>query len=117
MIECKELAGKVIRVFTIFEDGHYGPDIQIEFTDGTRFSACLKTARSLSKPPIRRIKADSRIYSGITAVLPFLPNLQKPVLVMQGGSLLPRYGRSASSATHLCGPFPPATPTLIIQVR
>ena len=47
MIECKELAGKVIRLFTIFEDGHYGPDIQIEFTDGTRFSACLKTAISI----------------------------------------------------------------------
>jgi hypothetical protein len=44
MIECKELAGKVIRVFTIFEDGHDGPDIQIEFADGTRFSACLKSA-------------------------------------------------------------------------
>jgi hypothetical protein len=42
-----ELAGKVIRLFTIFEDGHYGPDIQIEFTDGTRFSACLKTAVSI----------------------------------------------------------------------
>ena len=47
MIECKELAGKVIRVFTIFEDGHYGPDIQIEFTDGTRFSACLKPTVSI----------------------------------------------------------------------
>ncbi len=47
MIECKELAGKVIRIFTIFEDGHYGPDIQIEFADGTRFSACLKTAVSI----------------------------------------------------------------------
>jgi hypothetical protein len=47
MIECKELAGKVVRLFTIFEDGHYGPDIQIEFTDGTRFSACLKAAVSI----------------------------------------------------------------------
>ena len=47
MIECKELAGKVIRAFTIFEDGHDGPDIQIEFEDGTRFSACLKPAISI----------------------------------------------------------------------
>ena len=47
MIECKELAGKVIRLFIIFEGGHYGPDIQIEFTDGTRFCACLKTAISI----------------------------------------------------------------------
>lgn len=35
MVECKELPGKVIRVFTIFEDGHYGPASQIEFADGT----------------------------------------------------------------------------------
>lgn len=47
MIECKELAGKVIRSFVIFEDGHYGPDIQIEFADGTRFSACLKNVASI----------------------------------------------------------------------
>ena len=47
MIECKELANKTIRLCTIFEDGHYGPDIQIEFTDGTRFSTCLKTAVSI----------------------------------------------------------------------
>ena len=47
MIECKELAGKVIRAFTIFEDGHDGRDIQIEFADGTRFSACLKPAISV----------------------------------------------------------------------
>jgi hypothetical protein len=47
MIECKELAGKVVRLFTIFEDGSYGPDIQIEFTDGTSFSACLKADISI----------------------------------------------------------------------
>ena len=47
MIECKELTGKTIRRFNIFEDGHRGPDIQIDFTDGTRFSACLKTAVSV----------------------------------------------------------------------
>jgi hypothetical protein len=35
MAECKELAGKVIRAFTIFEDCHYGPDSQIGFADGT----------------------------------------------------------------------------------
>jgi hypothetical protein len=44
MIECKELADKTIRLFTIFGGGHYGPDIQIESINGTRFSACLKTA-------------------------------------------------------------------------
>jgi hypothetical protein len=89
MIECKELAGKVIRLFTIFEDGHYGPDIQIEFTDGTRFSACLKTAISIE--PIRKTRADSRKYFGITAVVPFLSKFSGDFSLSsgQGGHLLP----------------------------
>lgn len=47
MIECKELAGKIVSSFSIFEDGHDGPDIQMEFEDGTRFSACLKNTASI----------------------------------------------------------------------
>jgi hypothetical protein len=47
MIECREIAGKVIRLCTIFEDGSYGPDIQIEFTDGSSFTLCLKTDVSI----------------------------------------------------------------------
>jgi hypothetical protein len=43
MIECKELAGKVIRICRIDKDGSNGPEIHIEFTDQTTFSVCLKT--------------------------------------------------------------------------
>jgi len=41
MVECKELAGKVVRSLTLFEDGSDGPEVSIDFTDGTNFTACL----------------------------------------------------------------------------
>lgn len=47
MIECKELAGKVIRICRIDKDGRDGPEINIEFTDRTVFSVCLKTDISI----------------------------------------------------------------------
>ena len=43
MTECKELAGKVIQALTLYEEGEYGPEINIEFTDGSVFNACLRT--------------------------------------------------------------------------
>lgn len=43
MIQCKELSGKVVRHLTIYEDGAYGPEVHIEFADGTTFSAALRT--------------------------------------------------------------------------
>lgn len=53
MIECKELAGKVIRLCTIFEDGSDGPDLQIDFTDGTSFTLSLKTSVSVEAKCLR----------------------------------------------------------------
>jgi len=47
MIECKELAGKVISFCRIDKDGSNGPEIHIEFTDQTIFSVCLKTDISI----------------------------------------------------------------------
>jgi hypothetical protein len=47
MVECKELNGKVVRALTLFEDGSYGPEISIDFTDGTNFSVCLGTRFTL----------------------------------------------------------------------
>lgn len=47
MVECKEFVGKVISSFTIYEDGSDGPEICIEFTDGTIFSSCLKSITAL----------------------------------------------------------------------
>ena len=39
---CKEFVGKVVSNFTIYEDSGDGPEICIEFSDGTVFSSCLK---------------------------------------------------------------------------
>jgi hypothetical protein len=47
MIECKELAGKIIRVCRIDKDATNGPEIHMQFTDGTTFSICLKTDISI----------------------------------------------------------------------
>lgn len=47
MVECKELTGKVVRALTLFEDGSYGPEISIDFTDGTNFSVCFGTRFTL----------------------------------------------------------------------
>ena len=41
MIDCHDLAGKVVRSVTLFEDGRYGPEITIDFEDGSSFHACL----------------------------------------------------------------------------
>lgn len=47
MMECKELAGKVVRSLTLYETTSEGPEVCIEFTDGTVFSSCLKTSTTL----------------------------------------------------------------------
>jgi len=53
MIECNELTNKVIRLLRIFEDGSYGPEVHIEFTDGTMFSACLRNHPSIEAKYLR----------------------------------------------------------------
>ena len=47
MIECKDLAGKVVRAVTLFEDGRDGPEISIDFEDGSTFNACFGVRTSL----------------------------------------------------------------------
>jgi len=47
MIECKDLAGKVVRSLTIFDDGNDGPEISIDFEDGSNFNACLGVKTTL----------------------------------------------------------------------
>ncbi len=47
MIECPELAGKVVRTLTLYEDDSDGPEVCIEFTDGVVFSASLNVAATL----------------------------------------------------------------------
>ena len=47
MIECKDLAGKVIRSVTLFEDGSDGPEITIDFEDGSNFNVGLGVKMTL----------------------------------------------------------------------
>lgn len=53
MIECIEFIGKVVTKFTIYEDTIDGPEICIEFTDGTVFSSCLKISAFLEATATR----------------------------------------------------------------
>jgi hypothetical protein len=46
-IECKELAGKVVRSLTIYLDGCDGPEVSIDFEDGSNFNACLGVKTTL----------------------------------------------------------------------
>jgi hypothetical protein len=44
MMECKELAGKVVRQVTIFDDDDCGPEVNFVFADGTNFNICLRSS-------------------------------------------------------------------------
>ena len=44
MVTCKEPVGKTVASFTIYDEDADAPEICIEFTDGTVFSASTKTA-------------------------------------------------------------------------
>jgi hypothetical protein len=59
MIECKDLAGKVVRSLTLFEEGSYGPEVSIDFDDGSNFNACLGVKMPL-EAKWTRIRAPSR---------------------------------------------------------
>jgi hypothetical protein len=41
MIECKEIAGRIVRSVRLYEDGPYGPEVSMDFEDGTNFTATL----------------------------------------------------------------------------
>ena len=71
MIECNELVGKVIRACNLFEDGSGGPELQIDFTDGTSFVAGLKVEISLEAKYLRNDGGGSRILKEYTS--PVLP--------------------------------------------
>ena len=47
MIECRELAGKVVHRCTVDKDAKDGPEIHIEFTDETVFCVSLKSKVSI----------------------------------------------------------------------
>ncbi len=47
MIECKDLGGKVVRSVTLFEEGNDGPEVSIDFEDGSNFNVCLGVKMTL----------------------------------------------------------------------
>jgi hypothetical protein len=47
MFECTGLENKVVRKVKIFDEPGTSPEVVIEFTDGTVFSACLRSAISV----------------------------------------------------------------------
>jgi hypothetical protein len=61
MVRCEALAGKIIQTFSLYEDGPYGPEISIEFTDGTVFNSCLKTASTLEAKLLRNTQGGSEV--------------------------------------------------------
>jgi len=61
MMECKEFAGKVIASLTLYEEGDYGPEVNIEFTDGTAFNICLKTETSIEAKHICNEDGEPRV--------------------------------------------------------
>jgi len=67
MIECKELVGKVIHQCNLFEDGSDGPELQLDFTDGTSFVVSLTTHVALEAKCIQNDGGDPRILKDYTA--------------------------------------------------
>ena len=47
MIECEKLVGKVIHKVRLFEDGSDGPQVCVDFEDGTNFNVCLNNRVTL----------------------------------------------------------------------
>jgi hypothetical protein len=68
MIECIELANKTVRALKIFEDSSYGPEVHIEFTDGTTFSACLKLQMAIEAHYFRSAGGEPEILRDYSAI-------------------------------------------------
>lgn len=54
MMECKELSGRVIQTLTLYQEGEYGPEVNIEFTDGSNLNVCLRTEAYIEAKHTRR---------------------------------------------------------------
>ena len=48
MIDCDVLKGRVIQSCTLYEDGRDGPEISIDFEDGTTFTVALVSRQTLN---------------------------------------------------------------------
>ena len=61
MVQCDELVGKVVHAFSLFEDGPDGPEIQVQFTDGTVFHSCLNIRTFLEAKLLRNSASRSEV--------------------------------------------------------
>ena len=55
MIDCKDVAGKVVRSLHIFEGGSHGPEVSIDFEDGTIAYTAKREVRSGTVPALETI--------------------------------------------------------------
>ena len=66
MIESKELAGKVIRLCTLFADGPDGQDLQIDFTDGTSFAVSFRSSVDLEARCLQNDGGEPKVLKDYT---------------------------------------------------
>ena len=69
MTSCDELAGRTIRSCSLYEDGPYGPEVMIEFTDGTIFNTCLKTSATLEAKLLQKTGDEAELLRDFSSTV------------------------------------------------
>ena len=69
MTRCDELVGKTIRNCSLYENGPYGPEVLIEFTDGTIFNTCLKTSTTLEAKLLQKSGDEAQLLKEFSPAL------------------------------------------------
>ena len=69
MTSCDELVGKIIRSCSLYKDGPYGPEVLIEFTDGTVFNTCLKTSATLEAKLLRKSADEAELLKDFSPAI------------------------------------------------
>ncbi|WP_263377396.1 hypothetical protein [Granulicella paludicola] len=63
MIECKEVVGRIVRSLKLHEDGPYGPEVSIDFEDGTVFTATVHNRHVLEGKLMRDDGGEPKLLS------------------------------------------------------
>ena len=69
MTKCDELVGKTVRSCSLYEDGRYGPEVLIEFTDGTVFNASVKTTPKLEAKLLQKTGDEAELLQDFVSAL------------------------------------------------
>jgi hypothetical protein len=93
MIERIDLAGKVVRSITLFEDGRYGPEITIDFEDGSSFKECLGVKMTFEAKWTHDEGGQPQVYRTLPSLLRNWAALTAPTL----GSRADSSGRGSAS--------------------